>query len=805
MSIEILVIRDVEGERYVEKAELPLRVGTGNDSDLRLPGPGSGPVFLLDLVEGVPIVQPMGQSDDIVVNGEPLPASRRVADGDVLGFFGSRIALSVAGDRLALDVKLEDSAYVTQPPVVDADVGDEQIEATPFQRASEVRAPVVASHGHRLRVIVGAAMGLLLVMSYLVFSAQSVQVRVEPADPDRVEITGGWFRLPIGERILMRRGDYTVVVEKQGYYPVSQNFEVGAEDSKVVAVELRKRPGTLTVAVDGVADARVTVDGTLVGSAPFGPLELQPGLHTVSVRSDRYLPYDGGAEIRGLGQHREMHVELVPRWAAVSVSSEPAGATIYAGGNQIGTTPATVEFLEGTHDVSLVHPEFKAWDTKVIAEPNVPQTLPLVRLEPADASLQVNTVPRGAHVTVNGHYRGQSPLTLSLSPDIDYEIGLTRAGYGSSRRNIRLRSGAQESVFVDLSARTGSVTVAVQPGDAQVLVDGKLRSTGSRTLTLSAVPHKIEVRKAGFEGWSKTVTPRPGYPQTVTASLRSEADVARSKMATSVEAPNGQVLRRVEPGTFRMGSPRSEAGRRANEVLVPVTITQPFFISEHEVTNKAFADFKPGHDSGSDLNPALSGNNNPVANVTWADAVQYCNWLSALEGLTPVYTEKFGEWVAIHPFPNGYRLPTEAEWAWSLRFAGNPQATTYPWGDTMPPRRDSGNFADRSASNVAPSVLLTYDDGYATSAPVGKFGANALGLYDGGGNVSEWVNDYYSTPTPGLTSAVRDPLGPPVGKAHVVRGSSWRHGSPGQLRMSYRDGNEEARPDLGFRIARNVE
>ena len=70
--------------------------------------------------------------------------------------------------------------------------------------------------------------------------------------------------------------------------------------------------------------------------------------------------------------------------------------------------------------------------------------LPTVQLEPANAQLQVNSIPRGANVTVNGRYRGQSPVNLSLSPDINYEIGMSKAGYGVAARKIRLQSAVVE-------------------------------------------------------------------------------------------------------------------------------------------------------------------------------------------------------------------------------------------------------------------------------------------------------------------------------------------------------------------------
>lgn len=267
----------------------------------------------------------------------------------------------------------------------------------------------------------------------------------------------------------------------------------------------------------------------------------------------------------------------------------------------------------------------------------------------------------------------------------------------------------------------------------------------------------------------------------------------------------GQTMIRVEPGTFSVGASRAEQGRRANEVIRPVTLSSPFWISAHEVTNKQFAEFKQNHDSGASVHVSLAADNNPVANVSWAEAVQYCNWLSKREGRTPAYKQEFGKWVPVYPFTDGYRLPTEAEWTWAIRYAERAAPMKYAWGAKWPPPAESGNFADRSARELVPSIIPNYDDGYASTAPVGSFKANALGIFDGGGNVAEWVNDWYTVPTPGVTTPEVDPLGPQRGTSRVIRGSSWRHAGFTELRMSYRDYGTDARPDLGFRIARNLD
>ncbi len=151
-------------------------------------------------------------------------------------------------------------------------------------------------------------------------------------------------------------------------------------------------------------------------------------------------------------------------------------------------------------------------------------------------------------------------------------------------------------------------------------------------------------------------------------------------------------------------------------------------------------------------------------------------------------------------------MPTEAEWVFLARYEGGLHAGNKPlkygWGKAFPPVKGGGNIADRSASSLLSVTIGGYSDGFAAAAPVGKFSPNQAGIHDLSGNVAEWCYDYYDTYT-GIGSRVpRDPMGPARGRHHVVRGSSWRHGTITELRLSYRDYADKPRDDLGFRIAR---
>ncbi len=139
--------------------------------------------------------------------------------------------------------------------------------------------------------------------------------------------------------------------------------------------------------------------------------------------------------------------------------------------------------------------------------------------------------------------------------------------------------------------------------------------------------------------------------------------------ACSTEAQNeGMVL--IEGGTFQMGSPSTEPERDADETLHEVTVAD-FLMSPTEVSQQEYEAVMGNNPSN------RKGSNLPVENVTWYDAIAYCNALSQREGLTPCY-DVTGTNVTWHLDANGYRLPTEAEWEYAAR--GGKQ-TPFSFGD----------------------------------------------------------------------------------------------------------------------------
>ncbi len=287
----------------------------------------------------------------------------------------------------------------------------------------------------------------------------------------------------------------------------------------------------------------------------------------------------------------------------------------------------------------------------------------------------------------------------------------------------------------------------------------------------------------------------------------------------------GMPMQIIPAGEFDMGSeasadslarqfPGIERSRLldlADEAPVHrVRITRPFLLGVHEVTVGEFrafvqashyvveserdgtggygyrADYDPSRTERGDAfegrdrryswrNPGFEqGDDHPVVNVTWQDAMAMAQWLSEREG-------------------SRYRLPSEAEWEYAARASGD---------------IGGANGFDLDSARRWPQWQAQagqYHDGFAFTAPVGSFAPNGFGLVDMIGNVWEWTADWYA-PDAYAQSVVENPTGPPSGGRRVRRGGSW-HTWPFYSRVTFRNWNtpETRYPLLGFRLARELD
>ncbi|HVI26517.1 MAG TPA: formylglycine-generating enzyme family protein [Xanthomonadaceae bacterium] len=360
-------------------------------------------------------------------------------------------------------------------------------------------------------------------------------------------------------------------------------------------------------------------------------------------------------------------------------------------------------------------------------------------------------------------------------PDARARIGALRASRIGDLRDAGIRALQQDDGLAEARARLDDILRIAEPGNAaaaelrqridlaahyglfrpgQAFTDAL--GAGARGPEMVVVPHGAFRMGAGEDEDGAGDSERPAH------NVRFDRGFALSRTEVTV----GQFRRFVEATGYR-----STASRRGFSLA--------YEDRSGNLVRHSGVTWRSAYDGGHAPDDA------PVLHVSARDADAYAKWLSEVSG-------------------QRYRLPSEAEFEYALR-AGS--SGRYPWGAGNPPP-GAGNFTgsrDRSKDGRQwTNAFRGYGDGYWGPAPVGRFAANAFGLHDLAGNVSEWVADcwhdgYRRAPVDGKAWYN------PGCRMRVVRGGAWAS-APEQVRSAWRApaGSETTNARIGFRVARDL-
>ena len=636
-----------------------------------------------------------------------------------------------------------------------------------------------------------------------------------------VKITHSEYE-PLELRLL---ADFGTDVKAQRVYELELDF-----DKEVVQIPV--------VIICNQSGAEIFVNGDSVGKTQNKILTLNvgSGLRTIRIEKDGFASQEKQKEISMT--NNSFNFALVPAMpAVVKINTTPEGATVTIDTNvKLGVTPLETFYDAGKFPIRIEKENYEPIIEQItIIEPETKKHFNLVELR---ASLTVKTHPNATVIFNGKSFIGGMDKQILLPQIISFRIEQEfcekiEETYTLKNKENKVFELYPENIAATFTIKThpnatvifngknfkgGVVDYKISPQVLQITLEMPKAETITRIVTLKpkatetleifpevqtgiiqvmTIPTnaKIELKGDGGEHYTATGrktfsdVPVGTYELIVTADghkthreiFRLNVDETVPKQITIVESsnvPENMVF--VQSGTFQMGS---NDGSK-NEKPVHTVTMSVFLIGKYEVTQKEWEKIMGNNPS------CFKGDSLPVENVSWYDAVEFCNKKSKEEGLTPCYSGR-GKNIKCNSSENGYRLPTEAEWEYATRGSNLTNDSNL--------RNDYKYSGSNNIDDVAWYTKTTNDKG---TKPVGTKQPNELGIYDMSGNVGEWCNDWYDK---NYYSNIpkKNPKGPDSGSYRVLRGGSWRYNDKVcRVAVRYYDRPNFSFYSYGFRLAR---
>ena len=568
-------------------------------------------------------------------------------------------------------------------------------------------------------------------------------------------------------------------VEAYGYESKTIEFNHRDSDKEIILIE---KPINVVFKINDTYDKFILNNKVLTS---LDNIKLKKGAHSYEISSNNHLTYKSNFEIEKYTDELLIPVILKKIDKSLQISSNPNNAKVFLNNTELGVTPLTINLDRSNNEIILKKAGYKEKKVKYFVDDNNKSEIKYL-LDEDENLISLSSNPPSASVFLDDEYVGITPIKF---PNIKKgTIKIKKYGY---RDKLISPNNQTKTINTTLEKDMAEVQFSSNV-PAKVILNGRYIGSTPLKKDIQKIKHKISYEALGHRSIRESFEP-------LNDKVQIYKNLLTDKQASLIDSKNnstnsiGSKLILMNPGSITMGSPKRESRRDINELQKKVKITKHFFISKNLITESQYKKFKK----------SSSASNLPVNNVSWIDAAKFCNWLSRKEGLDQFYIIKGDRLLYFNTKSNGYRLPTEAEWEYAAK-SNNPTQgeLIYAWGSDRQIRKLVGNIADQTTEGVLANFVPDYDDGYLERSPVGSFRSNQNGLNDITGNLSEWVNDFYSIEIIDPSEIFTDYIGPTVGTTHVIKGSNHYSSTPLQLGLSYRTYGNAENELVGFRIAR---
>ena len=464
---------------------------------------------------------------------------------------------------------------------------------------------------------------------------------------------------------------------------------------------------------------------------------LSIGEHTVKLTHPLYRTQLKVVTIGEIALH--LKFEMVAAYATLSVNTTN-DAIILVDNKLVGSTSWSGKVGEGTHSISVEKEGYFARQQQVTILRGRDLHVDLM-LTPKTGSIEIETDPPGAMVTLNGEMYGLTPKIIKDLPLGTYNMVLNKPDYTSIVKRISITdSGLTQLSFSLVSGK--EVKILSNIDGAIVFINDENVGKTPLNIWLKYGSHNVKLQFDSIVT-VETIEVAHGGNNEYVIDLSNTLDPFHNQLVY------------IKGGSFKMGDLFGD-GNPEEKPVHPVSVSD-FYLSKFEVTQSQWQAIM-----GSNPSHFKDCPNCPVERVSWNDVQEFIEKVNELTG-------------------KNYRLPSEAEWEYAAK--GGEKTMGYRYAG-----RNNINFVSWYSGN----------SGNKTN-PVGKKEPNELGLYDMSGNVWEWVNDWFGYYT---NSPKDNPIGPDKGDFKIVKGGSW-FGYIGGSRVSCRGSDEPVnrRSYIGFRIA----